>query len=141
MGFVCLTGLFGVASLACSFGEEFDFRPEDGTSASVGEGLSLGLETGGGDLVKKLNRELCLAICYVAFSTLAKKNWKKILFAVFTFLLSPSTTLAGLLLRGALRGKTEHGWSVGGENTRYPIRSEYKGVTWACLSALYACVT
>ena len=67
MGLACLADGFGVASLACSLGEEFDFRPGDGTSASVGEGLGfglgLGLETGGGDLVKKLNRELCLAIC------------------------------------------------------------------------------
>lgn len=48
--------------LACSFGEELDFSMEDGRSASAGEGLGFGFETGGGDLVKKLKRELCFAI-------------------------------------------------------------------------------
>lgn len=53
---------FGV-SLACSFGDELDVAT-DGRSASVGEGLGFGfdLETGGGDLVKKLKRELCFAM-------------------------------------------------------------------------------
>jgi len=38
--------------------------PDDGTSASVGEGprFGLALDTGGGDLVKKLKSELCFAI-------------------------------------------------------------------------------
>lgn len=48
--------------LACSFGEELDFSTEEGKSASVGEGLGFDLETGGGDLVKKLKRELCFAM-------------------------------------------------------------------------------
>lgn len=49
--------------LACSFGEELDFSTEDGRSASAGDGLGFVLETGGGDLVKKLKRELCFAMC------------------------------------------------------------------------------
>lgn len=53
------------ACLACSFGDELDFSTEDGRSASVGEGLGFGLETSGGDLVKKLKRELCFAICAI----------------------------------------------------------------------------
>lgn len=53
----------GVAvCLASSFGEELDFRTEDGRSASAGEGLGFGLETDGGDFVKKLKRELCFAM-------------------------------------------------------------------------------
>lgn len=48
--------------LACSFGEELDFSTEEGMSVSVGEGLVFGLETGGGDFVKKLKSDLCLAI-------------------------------------------------------------------------------
>lgn len=40
-----------------------DFSTEEGKSASFGEGLGFGLETGGGDLVKKLKRELCFAMC------------------------------------------------------------------------------
>lgn len=49
-------------SLACSFGDELDFAIEEGRSASVGEGLGFDFETGGGDLVKKLKRELCFAM-------------------------------------------------------------------------------
>lgn len=48
-------------SLARSFGDKLDFATE-GKSASVGEGLGFDFETGGGDLVKKLKRELCFAI-------------------------------------------------------------------------------
>lgn len=51
------------ACLACSFGDTLDFSTEEGRSASVGDGLGFGLETGGGDLVKKLKRELCFAMC------------------------------------------------------------------------------
>lgn len=70
--FACLELLFGLllqalvdfccaVCLACSFGDELD-SAEDGRSASVGEGLVFGLETDGGDLVKKLKRELCFAM-------------------------------------------------------------------------------
>lgn len=48
--------------LASSFGDELDFSTEEGRSASVGDGLGFGLEGGGGDLVKKLKRELCFAM-------------------------------------------------------------------------------
>lgn len=49
-------------SLACSFGDELHFATEEGKSASVGDGLGFGFGTGGGDLVKKLKRELCFAM-------------------------------------------------------------------------------
>lgn len=58
-----LSGLCWGVCLACSFGDELDFFPAEGRSASVGDGLVFGLDTGGGDLVKKLKRELCFAIC------------------------------------------------------------------------------
>jgi len=58
-----LAGFCGVR-FASSFGEELDFLTEEGRSASAGEGLGFGfdLETGGGDLVKKLKMELCFDI-------------------------------------------------------------------------------
>lgn len=45
-------------------GDELDFSTEEGRSASVGQELGFGLASGGGggDLVKKLKRELCFAI-------------------------------------------------------------------------------
>lgn len=72
-----LAGCCCGACLACSFGEELDFFTEDGRSASAGQGLGFGLETGGGDLVKKLNRELCFAMrasLKVVFSVLLIKS-------------------------------------------------------------------
>lgn len=60
---LALAGCCCTACLASSFGEELDFFTEEGKSASVGEGLGFGLETGGGDLVKNLKSELCFAMC------------------------------------------------------------------------------
>lgn len=48
-------------------GDELDFSTEEGRSASVGQELGFGFgfglaSGGGGDLVKKLKRELCFAM-------------------------------------------------------------------------------
>lgn len=59
---------FGVfcwaACFACSLGDELDFSTEEGRSASAGHelGFGFGFASGGGDLVKKLKRELCFAM-------------------------------------------------------------------------------
>lgn len=66
-GVLVLAGCFCGVCLACSFGEELDFSTEEGRSASAGEGLGFGLETGGGDLAKKLKRELCFAMFTKSF--------------------------------------------------------------------------
>lgn len=91
-------------SLACSFGDELDFATE-GRSASVGEGLGFGFDTGGGDLVKKLKRELCLAMLKGFFDEPVKCEHKNTVAVLSAHLLAKSHTgRESVQFAGKLRG-------------------------------------
>lgn len=81
-----------------------DFATE-GRSASVGEGLGFGFDTGGGDLVKKLKRELCFAMLKGFFAERVKCEHKNTVAVLSAHLLAKSHTgRESVQFAGKLRG-------------------------------------
>lgn len=95
-----------------------DFATE-GRSASVGEGLAFSFDTGGGDLVKKLKRELCFAMLTVFFAERVKGEHKS-----YAAVLSKHLLAKKKATRGA-RACSSRENCVEVRDASRPIRDEY----------------